>query len=105
MIENKNQNKIVIAPRYGGQLDFMNDENSLLIDGKEIRADIRMQYWEPSSYAKVFDPNVEHAAKLLKDVVANYNDYHLKFAPKMEELVVDYTWKKAAEKILNLCIA
>ncbi|CAM6003618.1 unnamed protein product [Sphagnum balticum] len=32
-------NKVVLAPRYGGQLDYMNDENSILIDGKNIRAD------------------------------------------------------------------
>jgi glycosyltransferase involved in cell wall biosynthesis len=102
-LEGFGANKIVIAPRYGGQLDFMNDDNSLLIDGKEIRADIRMQYWEPSPYAKVFAPDVDHAASLLKDAVNNYNDYHSKFSPKMQELVIDYTWERAAQKIINLC--
>lgn len=96
-------NKIVISPRYGGQLDFMNDDNSILIDGKLIRADIRMQYWEPSSYAAVFDPSVEQAAAKLKDVVANYDDYLKKFSPKMQEILPEYSWTKVAERFVTLC--
>lgn len=96
-------NKIVIAPRYGGQLDFLNDANSILIGGKIIRADNRMQYWEASPYAKCFDPDIEEAVQKLRDVVANYGDYHRKFSPKMQETVQELTWRKAAEKILNLC--
>lgn len=96
-------NKIVVAPRYGGQLDYMNDNNSILIEGKEIRADMRMQYWEPSSYARVFDPNTDDCAAKLKDLIKNYDDYFKKFSPKMEELVQNYTWTKVAERILGLC--
>lgn len=96
-------NKVVIAPAYGGQLDYMNDENSVLIGGKEIRADIKMQYWEPSPYAKVFDPNVDECVLKLKDVILNYNDYLKKFSPKMKELVPQYTWTNVTEKILTLC--
>lgn len=102
-LEGFGANKIVVAPRYGGQLDFMNDNNSVLIDGKEIRADVRMQYWEPSPYAKVFEPDVDKAAQALKDVVNNYNDYHAKFSSNMKELVIDYTWERAAQKIVSLC--
>lgn len=102
-LEGFGANKIVIAPRYGGQLDFMNDDNSLLIDGKEIRADVRMQYWEPSPYAKVFEPDVDKAAYLLKEAVKNYGDYHSKFSPKMQELSLEYTWENAAKKIIGLC--
>lgn len=96
-------NKIVIAPRYGGQLDYMNDNNSILIDGKEIRADYRMQYWEPSPYAAVFDPDINQCAQKLKDVISNYDDYLKKFSPKMKEILPEYTWTKAAQKILDLC--
>jgi glycosyltransferase involved in cell wall biosynthesis len=96
-------NKIVVAPRYGGQLDYMNDDNSILIDGKMIRADLRMQYWEPSSYAACFEPDVDQCAAKLKDLVANYDDYLKKFSPKMQELLPEYTWSKVADKIVNLC--
>ena len=96
-------NKIVIAPRYGGQLDYMNDDNSVLIDGKEIRADLRMQYWEPSTYAKVFDPNVDQAATKLQEVIANYQDYLTKFSPGMKETAQKFSWEKAAQQIVGLC--
>lgn len=96
-------NKIVVAPRYGGQLDYMNDDNSVLIDGKVIRADLKMQYWEPSSYAAVFDPNTDQAAQKLKDVIANYDDYLKKFSPKMQEILPNYSWTKVAERFVALC--
>jgi glycosyltransferase involved in cell wall biosynthesis len=96
-------NKIVLAPRYGGQLDYMNDDNSILIDGKLIRADNRMQYWEPSPYAAVFDPDTDQAAAKLKNVIANYDDYLKKFSPKMKELLPSYSWTKVAERIVGLC--
>lgn len=96
-------NKIVVAPRYGGQLDYMNDDNSILIDGKEIRADYKMQYWEPSPYAKCFEPDTNQCAAKLKDVIKNYDDYLAKFSPKMQEMLPEYTWDKQAQKIVNLC--
>lgn len=95
--------KIVIAPRYGGQLDYMNDNNSILIDGKIIRADAKMQYWEPSPYAACFDPDTDQCAAKLKDVISNYGDYHKKFSPKMKEILPDYSWTKVAERIVGLC--
>lgn len=96
-------NKIVIAPRYGGQLDYMNDDNSILIDGKTIRADNRMQYWEPSPYAAVFEPNVDQCAAKLKDLIVNYDDYLKKFSPKMQEILPNYSWTKVAEQFIALC--
>lgn len=96
-------NKVVIGPRYGGQLDYMNDDNSVLIDGKLIRADLKMQYWEPSPYAAVFDPDTDQAAAKLKDVAANYGDYLTKFSPKMQEILPEYSWTRVAERFLELC--
>jgi len=96
-------NKVVIAPRYGGQLDYMNDNNSILIDGKEIRADFRMQYWEPSPYARVFDPDTDQAAAKMKDLIKNYDDYLKKFSPGMQEIVQEFTWDNAAKQIIGLC--
>lgn len=95
--------KIVLAPRYGGQLEYMNDDNSILIDGKKVRADNKMQYWEPSPYAEAFDPDVNQCAEKLRDVIKNYGDYHQKFSPKMQEILPELTWRKAAERIMALC--
>lgn len=96
-------NKVVVAPRYGGQLDFMNDDNSILIDGKVVRAPLQMQYWEPSPYAACFDPDVDQAAAKMKDLVDNYDDYLKKFSPKMQKLLPEYTWSKVADRIVALC--
>ncbi len=97
-------NKVVVAPRYGGQLDYMNDDNSILIDGREIRADNRMQYWEPSPYARVFDPDVNQAAEKLRHLITNYDDYLKKFSPGMQETAHKYTWENAAKQIVGLCV-
>lgn len=94
---------VTIAPRYGGQLDYMNDDNSVLIGGKMIRADNRLQYWEASPYAAVFDPDVNEASVKLKDVVNNYTYYHVKFSPKMKEILPNFTWTKIAEQFMSLC--
>lgn len=95
-------NKIVVAPRYGGQLDYMNDNNSILIDGKEIRADMNMQYWEPSPYAKAFEPDSDQAAKKLKDIIINYSDYLHNFSSNMSNIVNEHTWEKITKKIVGL---
>lgn len=94
---------MVIAPRYGGQLDYMNDDNSLLIDGKEGRADGRMQYWTQSPYAAVFNPNSDHCASLLRKAVDNYDSLMEKFKPRMDKVVREHTWDIVADRILELC--
>jgi len=94
--------KMILAPRYGGQLDFLNDDNSLLIPGKECFAGLEMQYWEPSPYAKAFTPDVNAAADLLKHAVSNYDSLMAKFRPNIEAALPGYTWDKVAEQIVNL---
>jgi len=96
-------NKVVVAPRYGGQLDYMNDDNSMLIGGKVVRAPLQMQYWEPSPYAAMFQPDPDEGAAKLKDLIANYGDYHKKFSPKMQEMLPEYTWTRVAERFVALC--
>lgn len=94
--------KINVCPNFGGQLDFLNTENSILINGKMIRADAKMQYWNTSPYNGVFEADLEEAANKLKDVVNNYDDYLKTFSPKMEEMVQQYTWENVVNQILNL---
>lgn len=96
-------NKITIAPNYGGQLDFMNEDNSFLIPGKIIRADSKMQYWESSPYAKAFEPDVDEAAKILRKAIEGYDDNLKKFSPNMNAVVKELTWDKVTDKIINLC--
>jgi len=95
--------KVTIAPNWGGQLEYMNEENSLLINGKEGPALRDMQYWSVSPYAKTFYPNPDHAAELLKYSINNYNDVYNKLKPGMEQTSNKLTWDNVAKQIIELC--
>lgn len=96
-------NHVIIAPKYGGQLDFLFDDNSILIDGKMTRADRKMQYWTPNIYNEVFNSDLNDAAEKLRYVVKNYENLKNKFMPKMQEIIKNYTWENVTDKIINMC--
>lgn len=93
---------LIIAPRYGGQLDYLNDDNSLLIEGSVVKADRRMQYWTQSSYAAVFNPDVDHAVEVLRHAKNNYSSLMEKFKPNIKNVVENHTWDCVANRILEL---
>lgn len=95
-------NKIVIAPRHGGQLDFLNDDNSLLVEGKIVRSPKTYAYWSSSPYAEMFKPNIDDAVKKLRHAVDNYEELHKKLLPNMAKTAEQFTWDKAAEQIVEL---
>lgn len=101
-LEMAGANKLVIVPRHGGQLDFLNDNNSLLIDGKIVRAPRNYLYWEASSYAEMFQPSIDDGAAKLRYAYENYDDLMEKFSPEMKKTAEKFTWDDAVEKILNL---
>lgn len=58
--------KPVIATRYSGNLDFMDDRNSLLVDCRMIALrNGDYPYWRGQRWA---DPDVAHAARLMRQV-------------------------------------
>lgn len=93
---------LIIAPKYGGQLDYMNADNSLLIDGTITKADRRMQYWTQSPYAAVFSPSIDHAVDVLRYAKDNYENLMKDFRPKMKKIVEAHTWDNVAGQILEL---
>ena len=95
-------NKVVIVSNYGGQLDFMNADNSLLIDGKIQRAPRKMQYWTSSPYAGTFYPDIDQAVAKLRQAVTNYDSLLAKFSPNMKDTASKFTWENAAERIIKL---
>lgn len=102
-LEGMATDNIVIAPNWGGQLEYMNENNSLLIEGKEIRAPRNMQYWVPSPYAAMFDPDIDDAAAKLQMVYHNKNELLEKFRPGMKEQLDRLTWVKVAQQFVDLC--
>jgi glycosyltransferase involved in cell wall biosynthesis len=96
-------NKINIAPNYGGQKDFLyNNINSLLIDGKIVRAEKKMLYWEFSPYASMFQPNIDNAAELLYKCYKEYDNLLKLFTPSIKYIQNKYTWKNTVDQIINL---
>ena len=102
-LEGMATDNLVIAPNWGGQLEYMNPDNSLLIEGKEVRAPKKMQYWTSSPYAKTFLPSTEHAAELLQRSVKDYDSLMEKFRPGIKNQLDRLTWDKVADQIIGLC--
>jgi glycosyltransferase involved in cell wall biosynthesis len=94
---------INVVPRYGGQLDFCNDNNSLLIDGNIVRAPRDHQYWESNPHAVHFEIDTDNAAQKLKIAVEQLEELKSAYAPHMASTAKQFTWDNAASKIIELC--
>ena len=94
--------KITICSNNGGNLDFCNDTNALLIKGKTIRAPFNYQYWEPSPNAMMFDPDLDHAVELMRLAYSEEKTLSNKLNLGVEDLKARYSWHKIAERIIEL---
>jgi len=91
-----------IAPNYSGHLDFMNDENSLLIDAKMRKAKMLEQYWTFNPDSKISTPNRKHTIEMMRKAVSEYDELMSKFRPNMEKIVKEFSWTNAAQKIIDV---
>lgn len=89
--------KLLICSNYGGQLDFCNENNSLLVSGKIVRANPNMLYWENKSNTYVFDPDTDDAAEKLKFAFQNYNNIINKI--NFNNIIENYSWSSVFKKI------
>lgn len=96
-------NKINICPRYGGQLDFLNDDNAILIDGKITRALPNEQYWSADLKNPHFDSDIMDAVNKLRFLYNNINELNKKILPTYKNTLQNYTWDKVVERIIGLC--
>jgi glycosyltransferase involved in cell wall biosynthesis len=94
--------KICIAPRWGGQMDFLNDDNSLLIDGKETRATPESMYWESKNNAIWFQPSVDDAVSKLRYAYNNYEALNKKVEAQREQVLETYNWTTITKRFLAL---
>jgi glycosyltransferase involved in cell wall biosynthesis len=95
---------LVIAPRHGGQLEFLNDNNSLLVDTKEMKAPQSMQYWGYMKNAVVGDPSTNHFKELLYKTYKNLDEEKERVKEAAKETVEKFSWERAAQIILDLPI-
>lgn len=104
-LESLASGKLNIAPNWGGQLDFLNKDNALLIDGKEERANPKSMYWESKPNAIWFKPSADDAADKLKYAYQNYEKLNDKIAKNKSQILQQYSWDNVAQQFLNLCVA
>lgn len=96
--------KIIIAPNFGGQLDFLNNDNSLLVNTSKMTAPISMQYWNADKNAIVGDPSTTHFCELLRKVYENPEEEKSRIRDAAKQTVKNFSWEKAAQMILDLPI-
>jgi len=92
--------KITIAPNYGGQLDFLNLNNSLLISGTEERADPKSMYWEQKNNAVWFRPDIDDAVDKLRHAYENFEDFNSNIDNK--SIIENYKWDNIVQQMLKL---
>lgn len=90
-----------IAPRYSGQLDFMNDSNSLLVDYKMRYAKNVEQYWTFNPKSKICEPSKEHLIETMRKAYKEYDSLMEKFRPNMQKTVELFSWARAAQMIID----
>lgn len=95
--------KLCIAPKYGGQLDFLNDDNSFLIEGKIERAPAQALYWEPKPNTVWFRISIDHAVQQLKFAYQNYETLNAKLELQRPQIYQNYSWENVASQFINLC--
>jgi glycosyltransferase involved in cell wall biosynthesis len=101
-LENLLVKKINIVSSYGGQTDFCNENNSLLVKGDLVRVNPKSTYWYSSSNAIGFRADTTHAAELMQYAVKNEKELLGKFIPNTIGYEEKYSWKTIAKQILSL---
>jgi glycosyltransferase involved in cell wall biosynthesis len=93
---------IVIAPNCSGQLDFLNNDNSILSDCKEILAGPKYEYWRTTPGAKTNIPIIDSVANDMLKSFKEYEQLKIKFHDNRIKTINKFTWKNATQKILEI---
>lgn len=102
-IEALTSGKINIAPRGTAFIDYLNDDNALLIEGKMGIADPMSMYWESKYNAQYFIPDINSAIEKLRYAYQNYETLNKGLEEKREMVLEKYSWKTIAKQIIELC--
>jgi len=94
--------KMVIAPNWGGQLDFLNSSNALLVDGEEKRANPKSMYWDHKDNAIWFVPSIDDTVSKLRYAVENYQKINASI--DREAIYEKYSWTNVSNQFIKLCV-
>lgn len=93
---------LVVSPRCSGQLDFLNDKNSLLYDADVVPAKKEYQYWRPSPGATTYMPRKDDLASAMISAYKNKKKLMKDFSLETNLTLSRFTWENAAKKILEI---
>jgi glycosyltransferase involved in cell wall biosynthesis len=102
LLEGLAADMLVVAPRCTGQLDFLNDKNSLLVNVKTIDAGLKYQYWRPTKGATTYLPIKDDLADAMQKAYRNKDKLKKEFNLGRKETLGEFSWENAANKILEL---
>ncbi|GAA5100081.1 glycosyltransferase [Chryseobacterium ginsengisoli] len=91
--------KPVIATNYSGNLEFMNDENSFLVDFKKAKIGSSIINYDSNTVWS--EPNVDHAAELMRLVKENSEIIKNKALKGQETILTDFSVKKIGDLVDN----
>lgn len=92
----------VIAPRHGGQLEFLNDDNAILTKCGTRKARTEEQYWKPHPKARVGNPDEKDFAEKMRWVYENADSVKAKYREPALATAKQLTWQNAAQQIIDL---
>jgi glycosyltransferase involved in cell wall biosynthesis len=90
-----------VMPRYGGMLDFFNDNNSLMVEGKMTNAPPTALYWQQRSGLQWFDPSIDDAVEKLRYAYENVDMLKAKFDCRAQ-IKERYNWDRITSDIMAL---
>lgn len=93
---------VVIAPRFGGQMDFLSDDNAMLCNTSWRAARMVEQYWGQSLKSEVGAPDPSHFGELMIECRSNYEQIAKKLVPNGLETAKQFSWMSAMQKILAI---
>jgi len=92
-----------IVPRYSGHLDFMNENNALLINTKLRHATGQEQYWGYDPKAVIGQPDLRYTVELMRKAYKEHDSLVQKFKPEIERIVNKFSWENAAQMMIDVC--
>lgn len=102
LLEGMAADKMIISPRCTGQLDFLNEGNSILYDARKTSAPNNYQYWRPHEDATIFMPNIDALSSSMRKAYENYDELNKLQKVNRENTVREFSWKNAARKIVKI---
>lgn len=91
-----------IAPRWGGQADFLTRENAFLIDGDLVPVDAEkaaFHWFRAGMYW--FQPDLAHLVRLMRWVVTHPDEARRRGERARADVIPDWTWERTVMDLLH----